>query len=259
MSYRNIVLPPGARSFSQSDWIDWAVDERLFLSVAPKLSPECRLCFGAVGLDSVGTPYSFCQHCWNYRTILGVVPILYSVDEGLESLLHMYKDDKPPRKWMSIPLASVLDDFLKEHLDCVQSMYGKIDIATTVPNSSATRDFNHVDLVVEQMPHPRVPWDLTIVRKSPGPRPERGVIESSSFLVNPFSKIEDKTVLLLDDTWTSGSTIASVAKTLLLAGALRVVALPIGRQLHAGWGQAATLIRDATARGYSNTRCVICG
>ncbi|WP_344079836.1 hypothetical protein [Luedemannella helvata] len=65
-------------------------------------------------------------------------------------------------------------------------------------------------------------------------------------------------VVLLDDTWTTGSRVQSAAYALKAAGAPAVVAVVLGRFVRADRPAAASLIDRARARPFDTTRCVIC-
>jgi len=134
-----------------------------------------------------------------------------------------------------------------------------LDIATIVPTGNHLRGFDHLGLVILQIDNWSVEWDLSIVSKAKGGRPGRGVVDPSYYSISPSADVDGKTVLLMDDTWTSGSSMASAARALKDAGAKSVVAMPIGRQLNARFGDADSLMRITGNRGYINEKCVICG
>jgi hypothetical protein len=98
--------------------------------------PACRSCLDIRKLVSISI----------YGPILdGHMPISYSVDDGLESLLHRYKDFVAQYRWMSAPLASLTHDFLAQHLSCLQNRHGPCTLrrasqpAAVVGNSITSR------------------------------------------------------------------------------------------------------------------------
>jgi len=259
MAYRRFDIPKNPRTLARSDWVDWAAEEGALASVAPTLSATCAVCFGAVGVDANDIPYPQCQHCWQYRTVIaGVVPILYSMDSGFESLLHQYKDFGTGHRWLALPIVSVLEDFLVGHIGCISARYGALDLATVVPSGNHSRGFDHLKQVISLKTDWSIQWDLTVVDKAKVGRPGRGVIDPSFYVVSPSADLDGKTVLLMDDTWTSGSSMVSVARALRDHGARGVVAMPIGRQLNAHFGDADSLMKISGNRGYNNEKCVIC-
>ena len=187
----------------------------------------------------------------------GLVPIAYSVDSGLESMLHEYKDWGPGRRWMAIPLGCVLREFLDTHLGCIEDRFGHIEMAVPVPSASSNRDFDHLELLTEIFDDWPVEWRSDILEKSPGGRPERGVVSPDLFQLQDGIQIEGRTVLLFDDTWTSGSSLVSAAARLRMNGVGTIVGLTLGRQLHSGFENASQLIDDARALEFDNSMCVL--
>ena len=262
MPYRDIPAPHDAATRRNTTaWIEWANDEDLFPSVTPIPEGACEVCFGAVGPLSQGGWWPTCLHCRGYRGILtGVVPVAYSLQDGLESLLHRYKDWEPhdQYRWMAFPLASVLRVFLQQHLVCIEQRYGAVGLATIVPGNEVARGFSPLRRVIERFNQWPVTWEPDALEKVRSGRPGRGVVEPSYYALAEGQNVQDMTVLVLDDTWTSGSTVASAAAVLRQAGAAAVVALTIGRQLHPGWGSSDELIAAAETRKFDPDRCVLC-
>ncbi|WP_158581406.1 ComF family protein [Actinomadura spongiicola] len=204
-------------------------------------------------------PFSRCQNCSKYtRVLAGFIPTVYSLDFGLESMLHRYKDFGPQHRWMASPLANLAHGFLAAHCECIVDRYGAIDLATTVPSGSTYRGFDHMAEIISKVSSWSVDWDLQLLEKAKRGRPLRGVIDPSLYRAADVRRISRRSVLLFDDTWTSGSTIASAASVLRSAGARRVVAFTIGRQLKPGWGTSDSLIEAVESRRTSLGRCVIC-
>ena len=261
MAYRNIPRPGNPRSLTTTeDWVGWASQEHLLPSVAPHLDNCCALCHGAVGYTFEGEPFTYCQHCISYRRWLDThLPIVYSLDNGLESLLHRYKDFGRQYRWMALPLASVLFEFLDKHLECIEERYGNIDLATTVPSANATRDFDHVREIIDRIAEWPLTWVPDLLAKIREGRPARGTTDSSFYRIEGEASVEYQSILVFDDTWTSGSSLASVARRLKEDGAKHVVGVTLGRQLHGGWGTADDLVEKVASRAFDNTVCVICG
>ncbi|WP_369272574.1 ComF family protein [Streptomyces sp. R11] len=69
--------------------------------------------------------------------------------------------------------------------------------------------------------------------------------------------VRGKRVLLLDDTFTSGGTIASAAHALKMAGANQVIGLAFGRQLRAEWDDNRDLISELPNRSLDLSECVV--
>lgn len=78
-------------------------------------------------------------------------------------------------------------------------------------------------------------------------------------MVKPFV-VEGSSVLLLDDTWTSGSSAASSATALKDAGASHVTVLTLGRQLNleTNYGSTAEIYDGRHGEDWDLSDCVIC-
>ncbi len=268
MSYRNFRAPQFAmRSHATSEWIEWLAGQpNLLIPVAPRHPHSCQICLGSAGyLDGGPDTWLECANCHGYGgAVDALIPITYSVDAGLESMLHRYKDFEG-FAWLRWALSSLLHEFLEIHNGCVErAAGGRIDVATIVP-SNDQRAFNHLEQlirgVVEDDPLTRAwHWDTTFLRRDPtSPRPARGRLVPDAYLVDPFV-VEGSRVLLIDDTWTSGSSAASTASALKRAGATRVVVLTLGRQLNlaTGYGSTREIFDDHATEEWRLDTCVVC-
>jgi hypoxanthine phosphoribosyltransferase len=75
-----------------------------------------------------------------------------------------------------------------------------------------------------------------------------------------FAAIESlngESVLLIDDTWTTGASAQSAAAALKQAGAGKVGAVVIGRHVNRDWGENDRRLR-AIPRPFAWERCVLC-
>ena len=93
--------------------------------------------------------------------------------------------------------------------------------------------------------------------RSPAASRER-IVGASQFVVQPTgTDLTGEHVLLLDDTWTSGSRTQSAALTLRRQGAAHVSVLVIGRYLKPG--PHAEFISTRLDRDYDPRRCPVTG
>src|SRR5581483_6383331 len=69
--------------------------------------------------------------------------------------------------------------------------------------------------------------------------------------------LDNASVLLIDDTWTTGASAQSAAATLKSAGAQRVAAVVIGRHLNREWHENDRRIRGI-ARPFEWQACALC-
>lgn len=268
MSYRTFDMPGFAESrHTVSHWAEWMEDQgEIRIPVAPRNSQSCELCYGASGyFDGGQATWDKCQNCVVYNGAIDrLVPITYSIDAGLESMLHQYKDDSDS-DWLRRPLGTLLYKFLKEHGDCIEQTAEGIDLATVVPANDQRRSFNHLEqllrTVVGEPILGQFPWDLDVVARDRSvERPARGQLKPSAYRVTDPEAVDGAAVLLFDDTWTSGSSAASTAAALKAAGAVDVTVLTLGRQLNlsTNWGSTAAIWNASRARSWSSEECVLC-
>ncbi|WP_299056421.1 hypothetical protein [uncultured Nocardioides sp.] len=193
------------------------------------------------------------------------MPITYSIDAGLESLLHRYKDF-PGYRWLRWPLGALLYEFISAHGPCIdaQTPQGRIDVAVTMPaNTARTFDplSNLLTGVVEGDEVLDVwTWGFQCLRRNAEcSRPARRELKPAAYLVEPFA-VEGSSVLLVDDTWTSGSSAASASMALKRAGAQHVTVLTLGRQLNlrTAYGSTADIFDEASRDWWDLADCVLC-
>lgn len=262
MGYRDFVKPDFIyRTHRASDWLRWLEREAVLYDAAPRPNNSCELCGGAVGLNWSGRPFSHCPQCRNYISLLqGLVSVTYSFDDGLESMLHRYKDFGPEWRWLELPLRSLLWSFCSEHAGCIVDAYGPFDIYVTVPGDSAARQFDHLAGILQPIGEaPFFPWRTDLISRVTGvPRPSRTEVKPEAYRVSPIVE-KGARVLVFDDTWTSGASIVSLAAALREAGASSVAALTLGRQLNSQstYLNNQELVEEVRKRAWG-PGCVLC-
>lgn len=265
MAYKGFTRPEAARgSVTTGFWTDWMREQsHILIPVAPHHAYSCERCYGASGYRDDGEVWPVCWHCRRYGDVVNTfVPIVYSVDAGLESMLHRYKDRGID--WLQRPLASLLTRFVRGHADCIDRDARGIDIATVVPSDNEARPFNHLEALMHGITGDpvlnRYDWNFEAIKRNRGTaRPSRGELKSSAYRVET-EQVDGAAVLLLDDTWTSGSSASSAAKALKEAGAAHVTVLTLGRQLNAGnhFGSSDRIYADRHQEEWDPTVCVLC-
>lgn len=266
MDYHGFTLPEAAANgkVTVGFWVDWMAEQgNILVPVAPHHAQSCERCFGAVKYRDAGETWPVCWNCRQYGDAIDTfVPITYSVDAGLESMLHRYKDRGV--NWLRRPLASLLTTFLRGHADCIDQDARGIDVATIVPSDNQTRSFNHVEGLLHGISGDpvlnRFAWSIdAVARDRSVGRPERGELRPSAYVVDG-SEVDGAAVLLLDDTWTSGASASSTAAALKHAGALHVTVLTVGRQLNVGnhFGSSDAIFETRGDQGWNADECVLC-
>jgi adenine/guanine phosphoribosyltransferase-like PRPP-binding protein len=166
-----------------------------------------------------------------------MVPISYSVGhEYLHHLLASYKRLPDPRSAAAQEqIAAILGRFLVRHEACLATAAKAehFDVVTTVPSSDRDRDDGHpLRRIVGEMLEPTVARHVRLLRRT------AEVVELRCFDSLKFAaegRLDGASVLLIDDTWTTGANAESAAAALKRAGATTVAALVIGRHVNRDW------------------------
>lgn len=236
MSYREFERPAFGREKGQTvqRWMRWLEDERVLHNPAPKLDETCQLCLGPVGRRDDGQAWSNCYTCYRNGYILDAfVPITYSIDSGLESMLHRYKD-RLGYRWLGVPLGALLVDFWESHGQHIADLMGGLDVIVPIPPNDSSRQFDHLRGIVDIAPdyHRQLPWSWgSLTRNLNVPRPKRNEVNSAAYEISP-DVVKGKRVVLFDDLWTSGASMLSSAQKLQNEGAEAIVGVTLGRQLN---------------------------
>jgi predicted amidophosphoribosyltransferase len=222
----------------------------------PRPGPAvCTLCFD---LTDGGAR---CYHCsYDAAFIDAMAPISYSI--GGEQLHHALAGYKrytgTPARYFTAVLAAILWRHAEEHEPCLARAAGVsgFDVITTVPSSDARRDETHpLHRLVGELVKPLQPRFERLLRRT-----DESVIPHR-FNAERYAATADlrtRSVLLIDDTWTTGANAQSAAAALKAAGAERVAALVIGRYVNREWGHNDRQLHRL-AQPFDWHRCALCG
>jgi hypothetical protein len=223
--------------------------------VGPRAGSDvCRVCFNLT--DGYGHCYA-CAHGGRWLDAVG--PISYSVaGEQLHHALVTYKRrrDAVGRRF-GVELAAVLWRHLVHHESCLAHAAGvrRFTLVTTVPSSARERDDAHpLHAVVGDLVGPvRDRHARLLVRSGAPAAPHEFSVEKFACQTN----LTGHSVLLIDDTWTTGANAQAAAAALKAAGAERVASVVIGRHLNRGWRQNDRRIRSLP-HPFDWSRCALC-
>ena len=84
-------------------------------------------------------------------------------------------------------------------------------------------------------------------------------ISAAKFVLRPTVRLDGHHVLVLDDSWTTGSNAQSAALALRRAGASAVSVLVVGRWLSPRFGRTADFVAARLAGGYDPYTCPVTG
>jgi len=236
--------------------------ERAMRNIAAAGPGICRVCWGFVDPS-----YETCFKCGHQPdSLAATVPITYSEHLGQMHLaLRNYKDASNPsiRRHDATRLAAILWRFLRDHEACVAGAagVGGFDLVTIVPSSNPERD--------KHSPFAELTgWIEPIKSRLQRTLAPTGEVEGREFDANrfrPTAEMSGESVLLLDDTWTSGGHAQSAAHALTAAGAQQVALVVIGRHVRRdfepvqGSGETCGEILDALPADFDWATCAVHG
>jgi hypothetical protein len=201
---------------------------RLLTAPDPSAAGLCQLCRGPArpGRER-------CYRCHRYGECLPgllpdvVVPVAYAVKGGHHATnLWLYKSQRPGSAEAGSALRSLLLVFLRDHGGCVwrQARAPGPSHVAVVP-SRRGRPGTHP---LQQLAAPYL--TLTWVRLALARRDDPRAHDPDPSLFVP-QRLAGASVLLLDDTWTTGASATGAAAALRLAGARSVAVVVLGRHL----------------------------
>lgn len=223
--------------------------------LGPRRGPDvCGTCFNFTA------GYASCWACAHVEPQLdAVVPISYSVArEQLHHALASYKrlEGDVARRLQAI-LAAILWRFLTHHEACLARAASteRFDLVTTVPSGDRSRDEHHpLRTIAGELVGPTRERHQRVLRRTDND------LEPRTFSAAKFeatANLEHQSVLLIDDTWTTGASAQSAAAALKAAGAERVAAVVIGRHLNREWHENDRRLRGI-ARPFEWQACALC-
>ncbi len=222
--------------------------------LGPQPGPAvCEVCFDLTG------GHRRCYGCATAQSWLdAVVPISYSIGhEQLHHALACYKRQPPEiADRFQVELAAILWRYLAAHESCVAraAETDRFEIVTTVPSSSEARDDIHpLQRIVGELVGPTRDRYERLLRRSSAPAPPR-TLSLEKF--KTARNLHHQSVLLIDDTWTTGANAQSAAAALKLAGAGTVAAVVIGRHLNREYGDNDRRLK-ALPRPFDWRRCAV--
>lgn len=224
--------------------------------LAPRPGPGvCRQCF------NLTDGYDRCYACTRHPSVLdALAPVSYSVaHEQLHHALASYKrltGDVARR--LTLQLAAVLWRFLDLHERCVARAAGadEFSIVTSVPPGDRVRDETQpLRWMVSELVRPTRGRFERLLQRSVADVPPRSFNPDKYAAKRP---LHGESVLLIDDTWTTGANAQSAAAALKNAGAGPLGVVVIGRHVSRDWHENDRRLRELTAP-FDWGHCVLCG
>lgn len=199
----------------------------------------CDFCLGTCGLS-----YSLCFKCsqhWlpqlpdvKYACDL-IVPCTVALSPSpWYTAMLQYK--RSSRRDDILLVAQVLNVWLSNHMGRVtEAIGGPPTAATVVPSTSALMP-TPLYQIVSQQPMLRASVSSSAVRYiGPSTGWKRNYLSPDSFSVDS-EEVSGQRMLLIEDTWVTGSTALSAAIAIRRAGAAKLALIPIARMVNKGYG-----------------------
>ncbi len=179
------------------------------------------------------------------------MPVSYAVKgDRLAHDLWIYKSALADAGPARAALLALLLVFLRDHCACAWRLAGggAPTHVAVVPSTRGRRGPHPLQALAA--PALALPWAGLALAARPDP-PDPDDRDLSLDLFTARRQLSHAQVLLLDDTWTTGSRAQSAAAALKLAGAARVVVVVLGRhlgRLDSGMESFSILLRDRRYR-----------
>ncbi len=175
----------------------------------------------------------YCLNCQNNKMEFDIARGVYLFDGELKNLIHNFKYNNKP--YIASTLAYCMADFYS-------TLDWKVDMVLPVPSSRETlksRGYNQAELLANkfcELVGLELNTEILLKSKHTKQQANLGFSERQKNLADSFSVdlkfrpvLRGKTILLIDDVITTGSTLSECAKILKKRGAKRVLALAVGR------------------------------
>jgi len=199
-------------------------------SFVPVTSPYCSIC--GIPFAGVGENHC-CSGCMTKRPAFDIARAPFVYEGGVKELLHSFK--YTPKPHLRKPLALLITNGLEKCSGEVTP-----DMIVPVPlhrKKIRQRGFNQAILLGEMISKDwkirlernvlqRIRWTEPQVNLSGDDR-RKNVI--GAFAIAPGISLTGNSILLIDDVFTTGSTLNECAKTLKNAGAEKVYAVTVAR------------------------------
>lgn len=214
------------------DFKYYYICENCYKKIKSIEKPFCKICSKPLSSETI----DICLECrQRKKTYFSCAKAAGKYEDGLKDILQYYKFYKKEK------LAKVLVNFIFENM--TQDIFDNIDFLVSVPlhkNSLKQKNFDHIKLITKILSKKT---GISILKglvkiketydQSQLDREERLKNLNNAFEILERAKnlIKDKKFLIIDDIYTTGSTLNEVAKVLMKNGAKEVRGLVIARAL----------------------------
>ncbi|MHA7652962.1 ComF family protein [Mycobacterium sp. ML4] len=199
-------------------------------NTVPIVGETCANCRGARMKDGEQTCFP-CAFFYDSTTADLVGSMVYAVGGSQSNKLMRGYKDTPPSSILVQRVTSLISLGVKAHFDCAERLLGgSLSRWATVPSLKTIGSVHPLrSKILTPMLGEEYEIEVLATEKAKGKtEKERRVLDPEFYAVNTAVP-HGAHVLLIDDTWTTGGHIQSVAKALKQAGAAKVAALSVAR------------------------------
>ncbi len=242
------MAPPSAGVARQSNYL------RGPLPPGPGICAVCR--------GPVKGPYPRCWECREHHLAAtdllatAVVPIAYGI-KGEQHYQHLvnYKHPRYPSAAARTRVQDLILLFLRLHWRCLGTAAGGgFTHLAVVPSTSGRTGPHPLTTLVVPPLHLPIP---AITVNPVYPASDRS-FHRDRFSVEPLTVGEPPArVLLLDDTWTTGARVQSLAHALRTSGAVSVIAVVLGRHIKDEYDPARSLLARVRRIPFDIGHCAV--
>ena len=230
------------------------------LSPVPRAAPGvCRICHGAPRAG-----YGECLSCRRTTSQVSsptslVVPIsLYAIPSQLHAILWGYKNtsDQAVRGRQVVQVAAIVGRFLHQHRACIAGVAGThFDAITVVPSSRGRPGSHPLEQAIGLLPSLA---SMLAPLLRPGADPIGEERHASDHAFEALKSATGRSVLIVDDTFTTGARVQSAASALHSAGAHVIAALVVGRVMRPDFSEESdTLWEHARSQSFTFAACCL--
>lgn len=186
-----------------------------------------------------------------------VVPIALAQEtKQFAHELRLYKDGRPDvRRRLQRQLAAVLAEFLHRHEGCLATAakVPSFDLVTTVPSTKGRSAHPLAHMLSRSIQQTGSRYVNALAPAADAPQDRTLRITRFTTAV----PVAGRTVLLVDDTWTTGARMQSACARLKADGATRVAGLVLGRWFDAEYAPSKAYLSRASSEPFTWERCCL--
>ena len=221
-------------------------------AIQPVRAPQCVLCGDRLASAQLLIGNGRCHNCRDFEPEFARATSFGEYEGGLRGLIHLLKYDAV------LPVASVLGEMLVHPIQELMPSCGDSQpLVIPVPlhkSKRGDRGFNQAELIagaaVKRLPRPLELANGALVRRRATTsqvgltREQRVENVRDAFRVRDRKQARGRTVILVDDVMTTGTTLSECARVLKEAGAERVLAATVARAFQGASGNANHVERE---------------